>query len=232
MTKIKVLYAEDEKIVADSVTRMLSKVCDVTYVKNGDEALKTFKKNKNYDVIVTDIRMPVMDGLEMLQGIKDIGYTPYSVIISAYNETAYLLKGIELSVNKFLIKPLNVEDLINIILEQQALLTHKDELIEQNNLKNSKKNIDIPNQTLIDIIPLPTLILHNKEILYQNKLFNKQLEVNSISKDDVISSINDLNIDYNLMDSIVDCKQIKIDQLSYTIKYKMLNDENVLILLI
>lgn len=81
---------------------------------NGDEGLKKFKKF-NPDVIVTDISMPIMDGLDMSKEIRDISKDTPIVILSAFSEKEKLLKAIEIGIDKYIIKPIDMEELFEAI---------------------------------------------------------------------------------------------------------------------
>jgi len=114
---ISVMYVEDEVLIARSVVTMLeSKIKDVYVALNGEAGLEIFKKHRP-QIVVTDIKMPVMDGLEMIEKIKGIEPATKFIVVSAYGETNYFIRAIELSVHGFILKPVDLNQLMEIIME-------------------------------------------------------------------------------------------------------------------
>ena len=72
-----------------------------------DEIIKT-----NPDIVITDIRMPKMDGLELIKELKDRDFDAEFIVISAYSEFEYALKAIKLGVHDYVLKPINDEELM------------------------------------------------------------------------------------------------------------------------
>ena len=111
------MYVEDEVLIARSVVTMLeSKIKDVYVALNGEAGLEIFKKHRP-QIVVTDIKMPVMDGLEMIEKIKEIEPATKFIVVSAYGETNYFIRAIELSVHGFILKPVDLNQLMEIIME-------------------------------------------------------------------------------------------------------------------
>ncbi|MBW1412062.1 CheY-P-specific phosphatase CheX, partial [Campylobacter jejuni] len=82
--------------------------------QNGDEGLKKFKKFKP-DLVITDIAMPIMDGLGMAREIKEISDDVPIVVLSAYSEKERLLRSIDIGIDKYLIKPVDIEELFKVL---------------------------------------------------------------------------------------------------------------------
>lgn len=132
LSNITILYVEDEEMISEEVSFYFKKyVKDFFVANNGEEGLKLFKEVKP-DIIITDIQMPKMNGLEM---ISQIGPTSIPIIITtAYSDTEYFLKAIELKISKFVIKPIN---LIDLIVDVQSCISNnylQDKLFEKQNL--------------------------------------------------------------------------------------------------
>ncbi len=120
MEKIKtltVLYAEDEKGIREKVADSLSYfVKDVYKADNGIEALEIYE-DKKPDIIFTDILMPAMDGIELIKKIRKTDrYTP-AVFITAHTDKEYLLKSIDLHLENYIVKPINLNDLKNTLVK-------------------------------------------------------------------------------------------------------------------
>jgi two-component system, cell cycle response regulator len=112
---IRLLYVEDEAIIRDQLERLLKRVVkEVVTASNGEEGLKAFKEHKP-EIIVTDIKMPQMTGLEMAKEIRKIDKAIPIVITTAHSESEFLLEAIEISVSDFLLKPVDTDNLIAII---------------------------------------------------------------------------------------------------------------------
>ena len=109
-----VLYVEDEKIVRDQTHLILKDFVKEMYVaSSGEEGIK-IALEKEVDVIVTDILMPGISGLEMLKKLKmEHNRTIPAIITTAFNETEYLMEAISLKVDGFIMKPINARDLIS-----------------------------------------------------------------------------------------------------------------------
>ena len=132
LSNITILYVEDEKMISEEVSFYFGKYVKNFYVaNNGLEGLELFRKVKP-DILITDIQMPKMNGLDM---IKEIGSTSVPIIVTtAYSDIEYFLKAIELKISKFVIKPIN---LINLILDVQNCIADnylQDKLFEKENL--------------------------------------------------------------------------------------------------
>lgn len=132
LANLTVLYVEDEDMIREEVTYFLNRnIPDFHTAKNGEEGLELFHKI-NPDLIITDIQMPKMNGIDML---KKINKKSVPVIVTtAYSDLDYFLKAIELQVNKFVIKPIDLMQLIYDI-QDCFLTTHlRDQLFEKDNL--------------------------------------------------------------------------------------------------
>lgn len=162
---ITVLYVEDEDITRENGIEYLENFFDKIYsASNAIDALKIYSEI-NPDIIITDIQMPKLNGLEFVQIIREKkDLTTQVIITTAYSDTEYLLKAIELRLVKYLIKPISEQDFDN------ALKT----CIE--NIKNKSSNIiTISSDTVFDTYN-QTLITSNQIV----KLRTKELELLSL----------------------------------------------------
>ncbi|EOI2191439.1 butyrate response regulator transcription factor BumR, partial [Campylobacter jejuni] len=99
----------------ESMINILSeRFSKVIGAQNGDEGLKKFKKFKP-DLVITDIAMPIMDGLDMAREIKEISDDVPIVVLSAYSEKERLLRSIDIGIDKYLIKPVDIEELFKVL---------------------------------------------------------------------------------------------------------------------
>lgn len=103
---VKVLYVEDELIVREPFAEMLNRrVQQVIVAENGEQGLKLYVE-QSPDIIITDIKMPVMDGLTMVAKIRETDRHIPVIITTAFEFKDYLKKSIEVGVNKYLVKPI------------------------------------------------------------------------------------------------------------------------------
>ncbi|EHD2590363.1 response regulator transcription factor [Campylobacter jejuni] len=110
-----IILVEDEIKTRESLINVLSeRFSKVIGAQNGDEGLKKFKKFKP-DLVITDIAMPIMDGLDMAREIKEISDDVPIVVLSAYSEKERLLRSIDIGIDKYLIKPVDIEELFKVL---------------------------------------------------------------------------------------------------------------------
>ncbi|EAJ3933110.1 response regulator transcription factor [Campylobacter jejuni] len=110
-----ILVVEDEVKTRESMINILSeRFSKVIGAQNGDEGLKKFKKFKP-DLVITDIAMLIMDGLDMAREIKEISDDVPIVVLSAYSEKERLLRSIDIGIDKYLIKPVDIEELFKVL---------------------------------------------------------------------------------------------------------------------
>ncbi|SKB29398.1 diguanylate cyclase [Malaciobacter marinus] len=126
-----VLYVEDEKQLRQEVSFHLKKYIKNFYTaNNGEEGIKLFYEIKP-DIIITDIQMPKLNGLEMIRRLN----TNIPVIITtAYSDVEYLLEAIKLNVNKFVMKPINLIELVKAIQESIIRDNLQEKIFEKENL--------------------------------------------------------------------------------------------------
>jgi PAS domain S-box-containing protein len=169
---LKVLYVEDNDDISGSDKPVLTKIFkELIMCTNGQQGIDTFisytvEQNKEIDIIISDINMPDMDGLQMVEAIRKINNKIPVILTTAHSESNFLLKAIELNISKYILKPINVANLINEVQDvcyaryRQKLLVKKDKEL----------------QAYIDIINNIATVQKTDEtgnILYANKLFCK-----------------------------------------------------------
>jgi YesN/AraC family two-component response regulator len=118
---LSVLYVEDDLAFSDQTTDILEDffLCvDTAY--NGVEGLNSYKdyyvqNDKYYDLVISDINMPKMDGIELTKEIYKINDKQPVIIVSAYNESEYLVELINIGVERFLQKPFKHDQLLEIL---------------------------------------------------------------------------------------------------------------------
>lgn len=108
-----ILFVEDEKAIRDNYVRYLKRYfLNVYEAQNGEEAYKIYKEKKPH-ILIVDINIPILNGIELLKRIRQNDHTTKAVILSAHSETNHLLEAAELKLTKYLIKPISREELKN-----------------------------------------------------------------------------------------------------------------------
>ena len=119
-----ILYVEDEEEVQEGYSKALQRYSKELYLaSNGQEGFEFFKKYSP-DIIVTDINMPIMNGLDMIRAIKEINDEQIVIITSAYSDEQYFIDAITLSVDGYILKPVDksiLKEKINYFSKQISL---------------------------------------------------------------------------------------------------------------
>ena len=124
-----VLYVEDDTSVQNQTKMIIEDfVKEVIVANDGNEGFQIALEQK-IDLIITDIMMPNMNGIEMLKKLKVESEKPIpSIVTTAFTETDYLIDAINLRVDGFIMKPINVRELINSIYNIMLPIVQKKEL--------------------------------------------------------------------------------------------------------
>ena len=166
---IKILYVEDDEIARENGIEYLQNFFEQIY--EASDAIKALQLYEKYqpDIIITDIQMPKLNGLEFVKRIRQKDKKTQIIIITAFCDKDYLLKAIELGLVKYLVKPVCEKEF------EEALF------LCVNSLQNNESNIikldensyfDIFNKNLLineEIIKLRTKEILFLELLIKNK---------------------------------------------------------------
>ncbi|MCV6607538.1 MAG: response regulator [Campylobacterales bacterium] len=107
---ITALYVEDDPVARENGIEYLESYFEKVYeASDGVEGLKLYQQYKP-DIIITDIQMPKLNGLDFVKRIRQKDKTTKIIVISAFSDSSYLLQAIELGLIKYLIKPVKEED--------------------------------------------------------------------------------------------------------------------------
>ena len=101
------LYIEDEDIIRENVTELIGDYFRAFHTANsGEEGFEKFIK-ENINVVIVDIELPKMSGIELLRKIRKLDKDVHLVIISAHTKTEYLLDSISFKLEQYIVKPLS-----------------------------------------------------------------------------------------------------------------------------
>ena len=141
--RARLLIVDDEQYNLQLLTRLFGQVCDVDEAKNGKQALALLEK-KQFDVVLLDIMMPEMNGLEVLDHIRtthDISELPV-VLISAMNQKSQVARGIQMGANDYITKPIDVDIVlarVNTQIQLKALIDERQRMIARLQSSNELK---------------------------------------------------------------------------------------------
>lgn len=135
-----ILYVEDDELIAEALITIIKRITkNIHYAKNGKEGLKLFESIKP-DIVITDIKMPIISGLEMAKEIRKTDDEIPIIILSAYNENEYLKDAFEVGITYYLNKPVNRLVLLRTLNESAKSVVYKSKQDEQ--VQNYEETID------------------------------------------------------------------------------------------
>ena len=184
-----VLYIEDEADLLKHTTSVLEDFVKKIYpVQTIDEALEIIK-TKKIDVIIADIHLRYSNGLDFLRTLKhDLEIEMPSIVTTAFSDTEYLLDAIKLHVDNYLIKPVNIKELLNAL---HDVLLPKIQAKEIERSYNIIKTISaVTDSKQVEIIRFIIKNLDNDNML--NYSYSEIMEQVGVSKPTVIKLFKQL----------------------------------------
>lgn len=191
-----ILYVEDDPSVQEPMSEILNYYCDTLYVaSDGKEGLEFFKKYSP-QIIVTDILLPYIDGMEMSKQIKQINEEVPIILLSAHNEIEYYKQALELKIESYLIKPIVLKVLEHKLLSCIENINLKKELEEKNaQILKQEKNAAMNKMYTMVLNQWKHPVTTINQIAAKTK---KDILGNKIQKSDIINNI-DYIIDQTLL---------------------------------
>ncbi|WP_457639562.1 diguanylate cyclase [Persephonella sp.] len=163
LKNITVLYVEDEEAIRDVFSLLLKRYVKELYMaSNGKEGLEVFIE-KRPDIVISDIRMPVMDGLQMAEKIKEISPETHILLITAFSDIDYLKKALEIGVEGYIMKPVDKTSLFKKLNFLAEAIVHKKEAEEYLNLL----------KLLLDEQYDPVVLLEDDSVVISNRVFRE-----------------------------------------------------------
>ena len=160
---INILYVEDEANVREMFSRFLKRFSNKLYVaENGVMGIELYKKHK-IDIVISDIKMPKMNGLEMIKAIKSINPDQLVLLLSAHSDSQYLIDAINLNVDGYILKPIDL-DIVYEKIEQFTNIIKNRKAMEQ--LKESEEKF----RTLTEV-SLSGIFIYQEKFIYVNPAF-------------------------------------------------------------
>ncbi len=170
LKSLTLLYVEDESLIRQNAMEYLNRYCKkVLEAKDGEEGYALYKAHSP-DLIISDIKMPKLNGLDMATKIRQEDKQTPIILATAHTQTRYLLKAVELQLIKYIVKPITSDKL------QEALA------LACETFKNNYTHIifldkitqyDTLNQTLIQK-NIPLKLTHNELLFFNFLVKNRQ----------------------------------------------------------
>jgi DNA-binding response OmpR family regulator len=197
-SNLSVLIAEDYQPLFDELNKLFKSIFKtVEATTDGQEALEMYKKNISsgecYSIIFTDIKMPNMNGIELIKEIKKINPNENIVVFSAHQDSNYLLELINLGVRRFILKPASILTL----LEELALLCDEIYNKQTTNILTLSDNVTYDKELKSLYLDGNLIVLTKYEQLFI-ELFIEKVNL-AVSNDDIVNHLYlnmiDMNVD-------------------------------------
>lgn len=170
MKPIKIIIADDHKLVREGIRQLLELDGEIKVIAEADNGIQCIEKMRiqKPDVLLLDINMPNMNGLEVLQELKEAGINQKILILTIHNEVEYLLKAVEIGVDGYVLKDSNSD-----VLKKAIITIHQGETYIQASLapylkmklnKKEKVKLDDLTRRETEVLKLVARGLFNKEI--------------------------------------------------------------------
>ncbi|MGD8777860.1 MAG: sigma-54 dependent transcriptional regulator [Ignavibacteria bacterium] len=207
----KILIVDDEKVIRDSIKLILSDEGYLTETAaDGEQALNTIKEN-NYDVVITDIKMPKLDGMQLLEQASKVSPETFFIIMTAFASVNTAIDALRNGAYDYLIKPIEFDDLIirlKRLVEFKKLSTENKFLRQKVSSEIGFENIIGKSESMQKIFNLIKQVAPtNSSVLIMGKsgtgkeLVAKAIHYNSKRKDKIFLPVNCGAISENLIES-------------------------------
>ena len=191
----KVLIAEDDKELRQLFSRVLVKNgYAVVGVSNGEEALEEIE-NQFFDIIISDIMMPRMDGYELVRALREGGNTTPVLMITAKDAFDDMQAGFSSGSDDYMVKPINVNEMV---LRVGALL-RRSQIANERRLTIGETVLECDSLTVIEgksqmILPQKEFMLLYKMASYPGKIFTRQQLMDDIWGYDSVSDTHTVDV--------------------------------------
>ena len=179
LKKLNVLAVDDEELIVKHLEKNLSNYCKNFKACICPTDAYEYFKNNEIDIVICDIRMPIMNGIELCQKLKELNEHVTIVMLSASNDSNYLLDAINMGINKFLIKPCRIKEILNVLEGFATQICATKEADTYNSFMQEK--LEIKNKDFDEMINH----LHQYE-----RAINKTNLVRKIDPNGIITSVN------------------------------------------
>ncbi len=165
-----------EALVRQRMRREIRRgVYQFEFAGNGEEALEVLKRNSAVDIVLTDINMPRMDGLELLSRMSDLEQELRSVVVSAYGDMKNIRQAMNLGAFDFVVKPVDFNDLrVTIDRTIKNLVSWRDAMDARNRLVSIENELGVAKSMQQSILP-KSFVSTQSHRLYANMLAAREV---------------------------------------------------------
>jgi len=170
--KFSVIVADDEKLISKNISRKIEQTCDAFKVVGmAGTGLEAFEMAQQClpDVVFSDIKMPEMDGIELIKRLKNHNPSVLTVIVSGYNDFEYARAAIQYGASDYLLKPVNPEELKKLLQRLEAELLAREQQISP---RREASSVEIVNHVMI----------------YLRENYDKQIDFSTIASMQAVSA--------------------------------------------
>ena len=172
---MKILIAEDDRELRQLFAHVLNRQgYAVTGVSNGQEALDAMDKNF-FDLIITDIMMPVIDGYELVRQLREVGNTTPVLMITAKDAFDDMRMGFQFGVDDYMVKPINVNEMVlrvRALLRRAQMINDRRQTIGETVLECDSLTVIVNGESTV--LPQKEFMLLYKMAAYPGKIFTRQ----------------------------------------------------------
>jgi diguanylate cyclase (GGDEF)-like protein len=239
---VTILYVEDDELVREGYALALKRIAKRLYTaSNGEEGLELYRHHQP-DIVISDINMPRMNGIEMVKAIKAFDEQANIIFTTAHSESQYLIEAINLQVEGYLIKPVAKKALFKLIEKLTSLIEIRRENEQQRQIlqsiidARSSKSIVIrndctllfANQSFLEFFGLQSVDAFNNKFQSIFDIFHN--DVAFLEKKKILQATQENGNLYQLLESIDDLERVAIlkdhkgKQKSFYINQSKIND--------
>ncbi len=198
---LSILIVEDDDEIRESLTIFLKRFCkQVTNAINGSDGLQMYKEYKP-KIVITDIHMPIMNGLKMAKAIRELSDMTQIIILTAFSESELLVEAIESGVNHYLFKPLDMQLFLSVLNRSANDVHIKEEL-------KRKEEFIISQSKLLIMGEMMSMIAHQ----WRQPISTIAMSANNMFVD---IELNEVNV--NVLKENIKVINEQVDYLSHTI---------------
>ena len=209
---LKILIAEDDRELRQLFSHVLNRYgYTVVGVSNGQEALDALDKDF-FDMIISDIMMPVMDGYELVRQLRDVGNTTPVLMITAKDAFDDMRLGFQSGVDDYMVKPINVNEMVlrvQALLRRAQMINDRRQTIGDTVMECDSLTVTVAGESMI--LPQKEFMLLYKMAAYPGKIFTRQQLMDEIWGYDSESDTHTVDVHIGrLRDRFRDNKDFKI----------------------
>ena len=197
-----ILYVEDEKNIQQELSKFLKMFCNNLYLADdGVQGLTLYQKYKP-DIIISDIKMPFMNGIDMAHKIKEFNEDASIIFTTAFSDTDFFQEAIELQVDGYILKPIDLDLLENKIKNIIKNLKIKEDLENKEQMLIQQSKLASMGEMLSNIAhqwkqPLSIISSHTNSIKFD-------CELDELDKNTLVKSIDDISNQVQYLSNTVD----------------------------